>query len=88
MLMPDSEPPKHLQRAEVDAALVRLVQDAGEMARVRKLARANANGWPAMETDDVLGKRIMVVLEGTRKLRGGLRATVTRNGVTRSVAWR
>lgn len=88
MLMPDSEPPKHLQRAEVDAALVRLVQDAGEMARVRKLARLIAHGLPAMDADDLLGKAMMLLLAGTRKWPRGLPALVTLKGVMRSVAYR
>lgn len=88
MLMPDSEPPKHLQRAEVDAALVRLVQDAGEMARVRKLARVIAHGLPAMDADDLLGKAMMLLLAGTRKWPRGLPALVTLIGVMRSVAYR
>lgn len=88
MLMPDSEPPKHLQRAEVDAALVRLVQDAGEMARVRKLARVIAHGLPAMDADDLLGKAMMLLLAGTRKWPRGLPALVTLKGVMRSVAYR
>lgn len=88
MLMPDSEPPKHLQRAEVDAALVRLVQDAGEMARVRKLARVIAHGLPAMDADDLLGKAMVLLLAGTRKWPRGLPALVTLKGVMRSVAYR
>ena len=62
MLMPEAEPPKHLQRAEVDAALVSLVQDSGAMARARKLARVIAHGLPAMDADDLLAKAMMLML--------------------------
>lgn len=88
MLMPDSEPPKHLQRAEVDAALVRLVQDAGEMARVRKLARVIAHGLPAMDGDDLLGKAMLLVLAGSRKWPRELSTIVMLKGVMCSVAYR
>jgi hypothetical protein len=88
MLMPDSEPPKHLQRAEVDAALVRLVQDAGEMARARKLARVIAHGLTAMDADDLLGKAMLLLLAGRRKWPRGLSTLVMLKGVMRSVAYR
>jgi hypothetical protein len=88
MLMPDSEPPKHLQRAEVDAALVRLVQDAGEIARVRKLARVIAHGLPAMNADDLLGKAMLLLLAERRKWPRRLSTIVALKGVMRSVAYR
>jgi DNA-directed RNA polymerase specialized sigma24 family protein len=88
MLMPNSEPPKYLQRAEVDAALVRLVQDAGKMARVRKLARVIAHGLPAMDADDLLQKAMVLVLTESRKWPRGLSTLVMLKGVMRSVAYR
>lgn len=68
MLMPEPESPKHLQRAEVDAALVRLVQDSGEMARARKLARVIAHGLPATDGEDLLGQVHVVLIRGGRCL--------------------
>lgn len=88
MLIPDSEPPKHLQRAEVDAALVRLAQDAGEMARARKLAGVIAHGLPAMNGDDLLGKAMLLLLAERRKWPRGLSTIVMLKGVMRSVAYR
>jgi DNA-directed RNA polymerase specialized sigma24 family protein len=88
MRMPDSEPPKHLQRAEVDAALVRLVQDAGEMGRVRKLARVIAHGLRAMNADDLLGKAMLLLLAERRKWPRGLSIFTVLKGVMRSVAYR
>jgi hypothetical protein len=88
MLMPESEPPKHLQRAEVDAALVRLVQDSGEMARARKLARVIAHGLPAMDGDDLLGKAMTLLLAERRKWPRGLSTLGMLKGVMRSVAYR
>src|SRR5258708_15346767 len=88
MLMPEPEPPKHLQRAEVDAALVRLVQDSGEMARARKLARVIAHGLPAMHAEDLLGRAMMLLLAERRKWPRGLSTLVMLKGVMRSVAYR
>ena len=68
MLMPESAPPKHLQRAEVDAALVGLVQDSGEMARARKLAPVIAHGLQAMDPEDLLGNAMMLLLAGEAEM--------------------
>lgn len=87
MLMPDNEPPKHLQRAEVDAALVSLVHDAGEMARARKLARVIAHGLPAMDGDDLLGTALLLLLAERRKWPRELPTIVMLKGVMRSVAY-
>jgi hypothetical protein len=87
MLMPDTEPPKHLLRAEVDAALVCLVQDPGEMARVRKLARIIAHGLRTMDGDDLLGKAMQLLLAERRKWPRGLPALVMLKGVMKSVAF-
>jgi hypothetical protein len=88
MLMPEPEPPKHLQRAEVDAVLVRLVQDSGEMARARKLARVIAHGLPAMDAEDLLGKAMMLLLAERRKWPRGLSTLGMLKGVMRSIAYR
>jgi DNA-directed RNA polymerase specialized sigma24 family protein len=88
MLMPEPEPPKHLQRAEVDAALVSLVQDSGEMARARKLARVVAHGLPAMDAEDLLGKAMVLLLAERRKWPRGLSTLGMLKGVMRSVAYR
>lgn len=88
MLMPEPEPPKHLQRAEVDVALVRLVQDSGEMARARKLARVIAHGLPAMDAEDLLRKAMMLLLAERRKWPRGLSTLVMLKGVMRNVAYR
>jgi hypothetical protein len=88
MLMPETEPPKHLERTEVNAALVRMVQDAGEMARALKLARVIAHGLPAMDGEDLLGKAMTLLLAGKRRWRRDLSALTVLRGVMRSVAWR
>jgi len=88
MLMPDTEPPKHLERTEVDAALVRLSQDSGEMARAVKLARVIAHGLPAMDEKDLLQKAMVLLLTGQRKWRRDLSTLTVLRGVMRSVAWR
>ena len=88
MPAPEPEPPKHLQRAEVDAALVRLVQDAGEMARARKLARVIAHGLPAMGADDLLQKAMLLLLAEKRKWPRGLPTLAMLKGVMKSVAYR
>lgn len=88
MLMPESEPPKHLQRAEVDAALGRLVQDSGEMARTRKLARVMAYGLPSMDAEDLLQKAMLLLLTERRKWKRGLPTFVMLYGVMRSIAYR
>jgi DNA-directed RNA polymerase specialized sigma24 family protein len=88
MVMPEPEPPKHLQRAEVDAALVRLVQDAGAMARALKMARVIAHGLPAMEAQDLLQKAMMLMLAERRKWPRGLSTLGMLKGVMRSVAYR
>jgi hypothetical protein len=87
MLMPEPEPPKHLQRAEVDAAMVRLVQDSGEMARARKLARVIVHGLPAMDAEDLLGKAMLLLLAERRKWPRGLSTLRMLKGVMRSVAY-
>lgn len=87
MLMPESELPNHLQRAEVDAALVRLVQDSGEMARARKLARVIAHGLQAMDSEDLLGNAMMLLLAERRKWPRGLSTLKILKGVMRSVAY-
>ncbi len=86
MLMPDTEPPKHLQRSEVEAALVHLVQDSGEMARVVKLARVLANGLRAMDGEDLLGKAMVLLLAARRNWPRGLSTLVVLKGVMRSIA--
>jgi|SRR5215831_636685 len=88
MLMPETEPPKHLERTEVNAALVRMVQDAGEMARALKLARVIAHGLPAMDGEDLLGKAMTLLLAGERRWRRDLSTLTVLRGVMRSVAWR
>jgi hypothetical protein len=88
MLMPDTEPPKHLERTEVEAALVRLSQDSGEMARVMKLARVIAHGLPAMDEKDLVGKAMGLLLAGKRKWRRDLATLTVFRGVMRSIAWR
>jgi hypothetical protein len=88
MLVPEPEPSKHLQRPEVDAALVRLVQDSGEMARARKLARVIAHGLPSMDGDDLLGKAMLLILAERRKWPRGLPTLVMLKGVMRSIAYR
>jgi len=87
MLMLESEPPKHLQRAEVDAALVCLVQNAGEMAKARKLSRTIAHGLPAMDADDLLQKAMTLLLAEKRKWPRGLPTLVMLKGVMKSVAF-
>jgi DNA-directed RNA polymerase specialized sigma24 family protein len=88
MVMPEPEPPKHLQRAEVDAALNSLVQDSGAMARVLKLARIIAHGLPAMGAEDLLQQAMMLVVAGRRKWPRGLSTLLMLKGVMRSVAYR
>src|SRR5262245_35985294 len=88
MLMPETEPPKHLERTEVEAALVRLSQDSGAMARAVKLARVIAHGLPAMDEKDLLGKAMTLLLAGKRKWRRDLSTLTVLRGVMRSVAWR
>lgn len=86
MPMPDVEPPKHLQHAEVQAALVRLAQDSGAMARAVKLARVLASGLTAMDGKDLLGKAMVLLLAGRRHWPRGLSTLVVLKGVMRSVA--
>lgn len=88
MLMPESELPKHLQRAEVDAALSSLVRNSGDMARARKLAAAIAHGLPAMNGDDLLGKAMLLLLAEQRKWRRDLSTLTVLIGVMKSVAYR
>ncbi len=88
MQLPEPEPPKHLQRSEVEVALVRLVQNSGEMARVRKLARVIAHGLRSMDADDLLGKAMLLLLDERRKWPRGLSALGMFKGVMRSVAYR
>ena len=86
MLMPESEPPKLLQRSEVDAALIHLKQNAGEMGKARKLARIIAHGLPGMDSDDLLGKAMLLILAETRKWPRGLSTLGMLKGVMKSVA--
>src|SRR6202789_4520798 len=87
MVMPEPEPPKHLQRAEVDAALNSLVQDSGAMARVLKLARIIAHGLPAMGAEDLLQQAMMLVVAGRRKWTRGLLTLLMFNEVLCGVAY-
>lgn len=87
MLNPESEPPEHLQRAEVEAALVSLIQNAGEMAKVRKLAKAIARGLPAMDWEDLVQKAMTLMLAEKRKWPRGLPTLVMFKGVMKSVAF-
>lgn len=86
MLMPDSEPPKHLLRAEVDAALVRLKQDAAQMARIRKVARALSGGLPAMQAEDLLQHAMTLALAERRKWPRDVETIVFLKNVMRSIA--
>lgn len=86
MLMPDTEAPKHLQRAEVEGALVQLVQDPAQMARALKLARIFASGVTAMDGEDLLGKAIVLLLAGKRNWPRALSPLVVLKGVMRSIA--
>lgn len=84
---PELEPPKFLQRAEVDAALVLLVRDASQMARTLKLARRLAHGLRAMNAEDLLGKAMMLLLAEKRKWKRELSTHQVLKGVMRSVAY-
>jgi hypothetical protein len=86
MRMPDTEPPKHLQRGEVQAALVQLVQDSGEMARAVKLSRVLASGLTTMDGEDLLEKAMVLLLAGRRHWPRGLPTLVVLRGVMRSIA--
>src|SRR5262245_10272236 len=86
MLAPEPEPPTHLQRFEVEAAVARFAQDASEMARGRKLARLLAHGLPAMDAEDLLQNAFILLLTGSRRWPRGLAALVMLKGVMRSVA--
>jgi hypothetical protein len=90
MLMPEPEPepPKHLQGAELHAALVRLVQDSGEMARAGKLARVIAHGLPGMDAEDLLQKALTLLLAERRKWPRSLSTLAMLKGVMRSIAYR
>jgi DNA-directed RNA polymerase specialized sigma24 family protein len=88
MVMPEPEPPKHLQRAEVDAALNSLVQDSGAMARALKMARVIAHGLPAMGAEDLLQQAMMLVVAERRKWPRGLSTLLMLKGVMRSIAYR
>lgn len=88
MLMPDSEPPKHLLRAEINAALVRLVQDAAQMARMLKVARALSGGLPSVEPQDLLQQAMTLVLEERRKWPREVPTVVFLANVMRSIAYR
>jgi DNA-directed RNA polymerase specialized sigma24 family protein len=88
MVMPEPEPPKHLQRAEVDAALNSLVRDSGAMARALKMARVIAYGLPAMGAEDLLQQAMMLVVSERRKWPRGLSTLLMLKGVMRSVAYR
>lgn len=86
MLMPGNEPPKHLLRAEVDAALAVLAKDPAQLARTRKLARLFAHGLTAMDADDLLAKSMTLLLAGKRKWRRDLSTLGVLKGVMQSVA--
>jgi DNA-directed RNA polymerase specialized sigma24 family protein len=88
MQVPESEPPKHLQRSEVEAALVRLVQDSGDMARACKLARVIAHGVQGMDGDDLLGKAMLLLLAERRRWPRDVSTFGMLKGVMRSVAYR
>jgi hypothetical protein len=86
MLMPEIEPPKHLQRAEVDAELARLVQDPAQLARARKIAKFFAHGLTAMDWEDLLYKAMTLLLAGKRKWPRAISTLGVLEGVMRSVA--
>jgi DNA-directed RNA polymerase specialized sigma24 family protein len=86
MLVPEPEPPKNLQRSEVEANLERFVRDAGEMARVKKLARILAHGLRAMNAEDLLQTAMTRLLEEGRSWPRGLPTFLVLQGVMRSVA--
>ena len=87
MLMPEPESPDHLQRTEVDAELARFVQNAGEMARALKTARALTRGLPAMGADDLLGKAMVLLIAERRRWPRGLPTLVMLKQVMRSIAY-
>lgn len=86
MLMPETEPPKHLQRPEVESSLVRLIQDSGEMARAKKLAKVLAHGLSAMDAEDLLQKAFTLLIAGRRSWPRELPTLILLKGVMRSVA--
>ncbi len=86
MLMPGNDPPKHLLRAEVDAALAGLAKDPAQLACARKLARLFAHGLPAMDADDLLSKSMTLLLAERRKWPRDLSTLVVLKGVMKSVA--
>jgi hypothetical protein len=86
MLMPENDPPKHLLRAEVDAALVSLAKAPAQLARVMKLARLFAHGLTAMDADDLLSKSMTLLLAEKRKWRRDVSTVGVLKGVMRSVA--
>jgi DNA-directed RNA polymerase specialized sigma24 family protein len=86
MLVPETEPPKLLQRAEVDSALVGLIQDSGEMARAKKLAKVFSYGLPAMDAEDLLQKAFTLLLAGRRSWPRVLSTLQVLRGVMHSIA--
>lgn len=87
MQMPETEPPGHLLRAEVDVALGRLHKDAAELARLMTIAKLLAHNLPAMNAEDLLGTAMLKVLTGERKWRRDLSAFVMLQGAMRSIAY-
>ncbi|MBK9132437.1 MAG: sigma-70 family RNA polymerase sigma factor [Gammaproteobacteria bacterium] len=86
MLVPEPEPPKHLQHSEVNAALASFVQDPGEMARALKVARVRAHGLPAMNEKDLLQEAMVRLMSGARTWPRELPTLVILSGVMRSIA--
>jgi DNA-directed RNA polymerase specialized sigma24 family protein len=86
MQMPETELPRHLQQAEVEAILVQLAQDAGQMARALKLARVFSSGLAGMDAEDLLQKAIVLLLAGRRRWRRGLSTLIVLKGAMRSIA--
>lgn len=86
MLVPETEPPHRLQRSEVESALVCLIQDSGEMARAKKLAKVLVQGLPAMDSEDLLQKSFTLLLAGRRSWPRGLSTLQVLRGVMRSIA--
>jgi DNA-directed RNA polymerase specialized sigma24 family protein len=86
MQMPETELPRHLQRAEVETALLHLLQNPGEMARALKLARVLAGGLAATDGEDLLQKAIVLLLAGRRNWPRGLATLILLKGVMRSIA--
>lgn len=86
MQMPETELPRYLQPAEVEAAVAQLTKDAGAMARSLKLARVFAGGLPGMASEDLLQKAIVLLLAGRRRWRRDLSTLQVLKGAMRSIA--